>query len=212
MHTCENSSSLHRYAGSIRTVPRAADEQPRLKPPRNLALCIPHEACAAHPDQTYALYLPSTYAPAKAWPIVYAFDPVARGNVPVELMKDAAERYGYIVVSSNNSRNGAWKPQIDAAQAISDDTHTRFIIDDRRVYFAGFSGGARVASRIAQQCKCAAGVLLSGAGFSIGASPSRDAVFAVFATVGDLDFNYAEVTPTRRKTGAVRFPACPAPL
>jgi dienelactone hydrolase len=171
-----------------------------------LGVVLPHEVCAAHPDQTYALYLPSTYTPAKTWPIVYAFDPVARGNVPVELMKDAAERYGYIVVSSNNARNGPWKPQIDAAQAISDDTHTRFIIDDRRVYFAGFSGGARVASRIAQQCKCAAGVLLSGAGFSIGASPSRDVVFAVFAAVGDLDFNYAEVTQLDEKLDQSGFP------
>ena len=167
---------------------------------------IPRVTCAAAPEQSYALYLPSQYSSAKAWPILYVFDPLARGNVPVERMKDAAERHGFIVVASNNSRNGPWKVQIDAAQAMSDDTHTRLSIDDRRVYFAGFSGGARVASHIAQVCKCAAGVLLNGAGFPIGRPPVRESTFAVFATVGDLDFNYPEVTRLDQTLGQLGFP------
>jgi len=63
--------------------------------------------CRADPAQSYALYLPSNYGPEKPWPILYAFDPGARGNVPVEEFKGAAEEYGYIVVGSNNSRNAA---------------------------------------------------------------------------------------------------------
>src|SRR5262249_39476545 len=98
------------------------------------------------------------------------------------------------------------KVEIDAAQAMSDDTHARFAIDDQRVYFAGFSGGARVASHIAQVCKCAAGVLLNGAGFPIGRGPTRDSVFPVFATVGDLDFNYPEVTKLGVALGQMNFP------
>ena len=173
-------------------------------PPAGVVL--PREACIAHRDQTYALYLPSSYAPGKKWPVVYAFDPAARGNQPVELMKDAAERYGYIVVGSNNSRNGAWKVQGEAAQAMFEDTHTRLSLDEHRVYLAGFSGGARVASQIAQNCKCAAGVLLNGAGFSTGRSPSCDSVFAVFAAVGNLDFNYPEVTHLDEALEANGFP------
>src|SRR5262249_40110872 len=137
---------------------------------------------------------PSNYSAAQRWPIVYVFDPAARGALAVERMKGAAERYGFIIVGSNNSRNGPWKPEIEAAQAISDDTHMRFSIDDARVYFAGFSGGARVASRIAMLCKCAAGVMLNGAGFPLGEPPPRDPTFPVFAAVGDVDFNYPEVT------------------
>jgi dienelactone hydrolase len=173
---------------------------------RQAGVLLPHEICAAHPDQSYALYLPSTYTPNKKWPIIYAFDPAARGNMPVELMKDAAERYGYIVAGSHNSHNGSWKVEIDAAQAVSDDTRTRFSIDEHRVYFAGFSGGARVASRIAQRCKCAAGVLLNGAGFGTGTPPSRDVVFPVFAAVGNLDFNYPEVARLNEAMDAAGFP------
>jgi hypothetical protein len=167
---------------------------------------VSREACAAHPDQTYALYLPSTYTTAKKWPIVYAFDPAARGNLPVERMKAAAEHDGYIVVGSNNSRNGSWTLESEATRAMYEDTHERFSVDDGRMYFAGLSGGARVAAQVAQRCKCAAGILLNGAGFPIGSLPSQDAVFAVFAVVGDFDFNYPEVTQLDDKLEASGFP------
>ena len=154
-----------------------------------------HRICAAKPDQTYALYLPSSYTPTKQWPIIYAFDPSARGDRPIDTFKAAAEKYGYIVAASNNSRNGPWPPEIEAAQAMSDDTHTILAIDDHRVYFTGFSGGSRVAAQIALDCKCAAGVYLNGAGFPLHIAPSsKDSVFPVFAAVGNIDFNFPEVT------------------
>src|SRR5258708_24878109 len=106
---------------------------------------IPKVVTAANPEQSYALYVPKSYSATRPWPIIYAFDPVANGSRPVELMKDSAERYGYIVAGANNSRNGSWKIEAEAAQAMLHDTEKRLSIDGRRVYFAGFSGGARVA-------------------------------------------------------------------
>ena len=166
---------------------------------------LPKVVSGAQPEQSYALYLPSYYTREKRWPIVYAFDPGARGSMPVELMKDAAERYGYIVVGSNNSHNGAWKPEADAAQAMFQDTHARLTIDNNRVYFAGFSGGARLASTLAQRCNCAAGVLLSGAGFSPSGPPAANATFSVFAAVGTFDFNYGEVLDLDATLGSLHY-------
>jgi predicted esterase len=161
--------------------------------------------CAAHAEQSYALYLPSYYTPGRRWPIVYVFDPLARGDVPVELMKGAAERYGYIVAGSNNSQNGPWKPQIEAAQAVSEDTQARLMIDARRVYFAGLSGGARFAAALAQRCGCAAGVLLNSAGFTPAAAAGPDGSFSVFATAGTTDFNRGEVVDMDGKLGALHY-------
>jgi tetratricopeptide (TPR) repeat protein len=185
-----------------------AGQNPSTNPPQQATSAgrvIPQQACIAKPDQSYALYLPSHYIPDKRWPIVYAFDPDGRGSVPVELMKDAAERYGYIVVGSNNSKNGSWRLEAGSAQTMWNDTHARFAIDDRRLYFAGFSGGARVAAALAQQCECAAGVLLSGAGFA-GVPPSRDNSFAVFAAAGTFDFNYPELADLDEKLEQAGFP------
>ena len=161
---------------------------------------------ATKPDQSYALYLPISYSAAKRWPIVYVFDPSARGSRPVELMKDAAERYGYIVAGSNNSRNGSWPIESDAAQAMFQDTHKRFPVDPRRIYFAGFSGGARVAANVAQMCKCAAGLLMNGAGFQPQAPSPNETPFAVFAAVGIDDFNYPEVMRTDDDLEKLSYP------
>ncbi|MGZ4830265.1 MAG: hypothetical protein ACXV78_11535, partial [Candidatus Angelobacter sp.] len=49
---------------------------------------------AAQPSNSYALYLPSAYSPAKRWPLLLIFDPFARGEVSVKLFHDAAEKYG----------------------------------------------------------------------------------------------------------------------
>jgi dienelactone hydrolase len=162
--------------------------------------------CGANPEQSYALYLPKNYTASRKWSVVYAFDPGARGSVPLELMKDAAEKYGFILTGSNNSRNGPRKLEWEAAQAVVLDVQARLAVDNRRSYFAGFSGGARVAALVAQSCQCAAGVLLSGAGFPQDAPPSREAAFPVFVAVGTYDFNYPEVVQLDEKLQGLGFP------
>ena len=59
---------------------------------------------AADPSNSYARYLPSAYSPARRWPLLLVFDPFARGEVSVKLFHEAAEKYGLIVLCSNNTR------------------------------------------------------------------------------------------------------------
>src|SRR3954463_13010324 len=134
------------------------------------------------PAQNYALYLPSNYSPERKWPIIYVFEPDARGPLPVGLMQKEAEHYGYIVAASNISRNGPIQVSLDAAAAMWRDTHVRFAIADRRAYATGFSGGARVSVDVALNCKtCIADVVLFGAGFPSTIPPSSNVRFGVFA-------------------------------
>jgi tetratricopeptide (TPR) repeat protein len=155
--------------------------------------------CRADAKQAYALYLPSGYTPEKRWPILYAFDPGAQGATPVELFQEAAEKYGWIVVGSLNSQNGPMQVSIDASDALWNDTHARFSIDDRRIYTTGFSGGARVAVWVAYLCKgCVAGVIACGAGFHTQIAPTPQTPpasipFVFYGTVGTDDFNFGEL-------------------
>jgi hypothetical protein len=48
--------------------------------PTRVGTIIPVVVPGAEPDQTYALYLPSSYSIRKKWPAIYAFDPAARRN------------------------------------------------------------------------------------------------------------------------------------
>ncbi len=99
---------------------------------RGVPTDAPSPPCAPprKPEQSYALYVPSSYAAELKWPIVYVFDPGAQGMRPLELMKDAAERHGYLVAASNNSRNGPWQVSQEAAAEMWDDTH-RLALDRR---------------------------------------------------------------------------------
>ena len=180
-----------------------AQEAERLSP----GIVIPKVVCAGDPQQSYALYLPSKFSPDKRWPILYAFDPAARGQVAVETIRAAAEKYGYIVVGSNNSRNGADAVSTEAAKAMWDDTHARFPVDERRRYIAGMSGGARMAVALAMSCKdCVAGVIANAAGFPQRRRPSRETKFAYFAALGNRDFNFPEFVELRRELEDVGTP------
>jgi poly(3-hydroxybutyrate) depolymerase len=151
--------------------------------------------CAKSPEQSYALYLPSTYDAARKWPILYAFDPGARGKIPVTQFKDAAEKYGWIVIGSNNSRNGSGQSSVDAWNAINNDVAERFSVDERRAYATGFSGGARMALFFAARCnECLAGVIAGGAGFPSSITPDASMHFSIFAAAGTDDFNFSEVS------------------
>ncbi len=150
--------------------------------------------CRGDARQSYALYLPSTYSRGKKWPILYAFDPAARGRVPVERFRHAAERFGFIVVGSNNSRNGPMGPVQEALDAMLADTRVRFPLDPRRTYFAGFSGGARIAVLVGTVMKPeVAGVIGFGAGLHEAVKPAASLPFAYFAAIGTDDFNYPEM-------------------
>lgn len=153
--------------------------------------------CASDATQSYALYLPSGYTPARAWPIVYFFDPGGKGSRPLELYKELAEKYGVVLAGSNNSRNFS-NDQAHSVNAMWLDTHVRLSLDDHRLYASGFSGGARVAGAMALRCaNCKiAGVIAHGAGYPSGATEANSRLLYYFA-VGDHDFNWPEVITIR---------------
>ena len=148
--------------------------------------------CADDPSQSYALYVPSAYTADREWPVIFAFDPGGRGLNPVEHYQAAAEKYGYIVAGSNNSRNGDWKVSMAAVSAITRDVSARFNVSAKREYVAGMSGGARVAMGIALSSPQVAGVFASSAGYPDGHSRS-ELSFPVFETAGTEDFNRLEM-------------------
>jgi len=171
--------------------------------PGQIAEHVPTRSDAA---KSYAVYLPASYTPKRPWPIILAFDPAARGKVPVELFREAAEKYGYIVVGSNDSQNGPRREQIAAATAMMDDVQQRFALDTARIYTAGFSGGARVAGLVGFFCHdCVRAVIACGAGLPDGLSAEhRKHLPAYFFTVGDYDFNHFDVLDAARSVALAR--------
>src|SRR5215469_14862761 len=109
----------------------------------------PKVVCSSNPAESYALYLPAHFSTNREWPIIYVFDPLARGEAATEVVRPAAEKFGYVVAASNNSKNGLEGGSREAAIAMWDDTQLRLPVDQRRRYAAGMSGGSRVAASVA---------------------------------------------------------------
>lgn len=160
-------------------------------------------ACASNPTQTYAVYLPTTYAEGQHRPILFVFDPRRRGAGAAEFFREAAEEYGWILVSSNDTRSDeAWEPNEIAVKAMVPDVVKRFSPDPRRVYATGFSGGAMVAWWLAQKTNGVAGVI--GCSGRLADPHDADKVsFDWFGTAGTLDFNYSETRVIDAKLEAI---------
>jgi len=150
--------------------------------------------CRNHPGQSYALFVPTAYDPAKIWPILYAFDPGGRAREPLIRFKEAAEARGWIVACSFNSRNGPWAPVFAAVAAMQEDIHQRLAVDDERIFAAGFSGGARAVSIFSKMIgRPVAGVIACGAGLAEGLKVEDLETAAFYGIVGTDDFNFREV-------------------
>jgi predicted esterase len=147
------------------------------------------------PSQSYAVYLPSYYGPDRNWPILFAMDPRGRATIPIELFRDAAERYGYIILSSyNTASDTSGDPNTPAMRAMLADTPRLFHADERRIYLTGFSGTARVGWYFASQLgEFAAGLIGFGAGLPTPFTLPDSLSFAFFGAAGRADFNYEEM-------------------
>ena len=153
---------------------------------------VEHVSCPSDTTQTYTLYLPSAYQTTRAWPLLLVFDPGARAARAAEVFREAAERFGWIVAASENSRNGPWEPTLRAVNAMWPALLGGYAVDQRRVYTAGHSGGATVAWLVAQQTGQIAGVIASGQP-NPESQIAKGKQFAWFGSAGHGDFNFLQV-------------------
>ena len=154
---------------------------------------IPDISCLKDPSKSYSLYLPSDYSAEKKYPLILAFDPQGSGNLPVEKYHALAEKYGYILMGSNNSKNGQPMNETEAIiSSLFEEFSTRYSVDSSRIYLMGFSGGSRIASLVALYGGGIRGVIGCGAGFPGGNQPGRYR-FDYIGLAGNADFNMNEL-------------------
>lgn len=145
-------------------------------------------------DETFALYLPTSFEASQPSPILFIFEPAGRGKLGVETFIKASESYGHILVCSNNSRNGPYERNFSIAANLFDHVFARFSVDEDQMFLAGFSGGSRLAWAIATAAGNITGVIACGAGFSETASPIfQKQEFSYVGICGNEDMNYREM-------------------
>ncbi|QCX01903.1 hypothetical protein FGM00_17945 [Aggregatimonas sangjinii] len=157
-------------------------------------------------NETFALYLPSDYRSDILSPILFVFSPSGNGRKGVEAFRDAAETYNYILVCSNNARNGPYERNFGIAERLFTHIFSNFNIKEKRIYLAGFSGGSRLVSAIASLTDQIEGVIACGAGFSqIPYHKPSIQKYAYAGVCGDRDMNYREMIDVKSYLNKLKF-------
>jgi hypothetical protein len=122
--------------------------------------------CPSDSSFHFSLYLPINYQTNEKTPVFILFDPHGHGANPIEKYKELADQYNFILVGSNDSKNGNSKEITAAITTLMLDAAYQYFPNDSTLFFAGgFSGGARVASMLALGGFPFQGLFVSGAGF-----------------------------------------------
>jgi predicted esterase len=157
------------------------------------ATVIPSISCQKDTSITYALYLPKTLSASHTNPVILAFDPHGCGSLPLQLYQDLAEKYRFIMIGSNNSKNGTDMAETSRIiTTLFTELHEQYPIDTNRIYAMGFSGGSRIASLTGLYRGGISGVFGCGAGFPGVDQPARYR-FDYIGFAGIYDFNMNEL-------------------
>ncbi|MGH1385767.1 hypothetical protein [Kordia sp.] len=150
-------------------------------------------------SETYALYLPNSFDETKLSAVVFVFDPSGNGANGMQSFIASAEKFNYILIASNNTKNGvAYEINFEITNRLFATVFSEFKIDEKQIYAAGFSGGSRLATAIAALTGKVQGVIACGAGLAINKSftPKKE-MFSFVGLVGDEDMNYQEMFNTK---------------
>ena len=161
--------------------------------------------CIGSPMEEYVVYVPVA-CDTGLFPVLVFFDSHGKGREPVTHYRSLAEKYGVILAGSNRIKNGL--PMMDVMSSFRDvlqDLKCRFPVDTHRIFLAGFSGGARMASLAAVYQQGIAGVIACGAGMDPSLLSSAPA-FAFTGIAGLQDMNYSELMALKDKMKSCRIP------
>jgi len=100
-------------------------------------------------QQTYELFVPSNYDPARSWPVVLFISP-SKQSAGFAQWKAVCEQEGILFASPHGAGNDCdTRRRVRIVLDVLDDVRQRYNVDPDRTYIGGFSGGGRIACAIA---------------------------------------------------------------
>src|SRR4051812_2078396 len=175
---------------------------------------IERDTVAGDTTQHVAAYFPSGHSGSRRAPVLFVLDPRGRAPLALRLFAGAAERHGWLVVSSYNSASDTdTDPNVDAMNAMLAWAQSHARIDTTRMYIAGFSGTARIGWALAAELRGKiAGLFGTGGSVSFSSrgpemSFGADSTFAFFGSAGTTDFNHGEMRGLATRLRVARIPS-----
>jgi len=149
---------------------------------------VKQQTVTTNQSHSYLLYLPANYDSTKAYPVIFSFDSHGSGKMAIDGFIKAADTYGFVLVGSNIIRNGIqdYDKRIDELKT---DVNTKVKV--AAAYYAGFSGGSRMALYYGIQ-KQGMGVIACGASMPLKTIQQTLTTAYIYNIAGTQDFNYDE--------------------
>ena len=157
--------------------------------------------------ETFAVYLPKRFEFSRLWPVVFVFDMKGKGRQAIGMLREAAEEEGYILAASNNlSDTLSITNNVLVTGRLIKSVAKLLPIEADRVYTAGFSNGARMASLIPTFIKRIEGVISCGASITNIEVLNIKNPFHFIGIVGMEDYNYPEMLSVGKTLSKMKFP------
>jgi len=200
------SSKHHEKEATTETPQQQPQSQPEIKQELKPGEVVPSLACSSDATQSFALYLPKDYSTSKKFPVIIFFDPHGSGAYPVGLFKSLADKFGFILMGSNDSKNGVQFDQSNVIAAnLINEASSRFSVDAKRISFAGFSGGSKVAQMGASVHPELLSLIYCGASLPI---EKLQQLPPALGFAGVRDMNYTEVIASGAALDAKKATHC----
>ena len=142
-------------------------------------------------NSSYSVYLPKNCVEKEKYPAIIFLDPHGHGKFPLEKYKSLADKFHFLLIGSNDSKNGMNIEQcIKFAGDLLNETSTTLPGFKQQISLVGFSGGAKVALVGANKIPGFSNAVYCGAAIPPG---SIQVTVPLIAIAGNKDMNYTEV-------------------
>ncbi len=139
----------------------------------------------------YSYYIPKNFSNKSKLPVLIFLDPHADGSFPLTRYKNLAEKFGIILIGSEESKNGLTFDQINEICArLQNEAFTVLPGNQSMINLAGFSGGAKAALIAGNTVKGFNSIIYCGAAIT---SNNLEAKVPILGFAGRKDMNYTEV-------------------
>ncbi len=157
--------------------------------------------------ESFSLYIPTSFENQKSWPVLFVFDLEGRGKQALHMFKDAAEKHGYLLASSNSIRDTIpLSNNVLIANRMFNRVFDLFQIHRDRVYTAGFGSGGKFASTIPTFIKEVDGVISCSSAIPNTELLNSKNPFYFIGLVGTGDYNYPPMRNTEKTLNRLKFP------
>jgi len=159
-------------------------------------------------NETFTVYLPTSYTTEKTWPIIVIFDSEGRGKIVTQLFKKIGEEQAYIIAASNNvSKDLDLLKNVEIGDRLIETVQAYFSIDKNAIYTTGSNAGAEAAMAVSAIRTDIKGVMAIGDFWINSEFLKKDKGYAFVGMIDYKDPDYYRLSDISNYISKIGYPS-----